>query len=65
MVAAALTIWLYIWLVNPVAIAAWFAALLGGLFYASRSDKSLSDSETRNISNAEFRQQNVSVSLLA
>lgn len=64
MVTAALTIWLYIWLVNPFAIAAWLAALIGGLFYASRSDRTLSDSETRNISNAEFRQQNLSVSIL-
>ncbi|MGB7373113.1 putative bifunctional diguanylate cyclase/phosphodiesterase [Pontixanthobacter sp.] len=64
MVTAALTAWLYLALVSPLAIGGWFAALLCGLFYASRSDKGLSDADTRNISRLEFQRQNISVLIL-
>lgn len=63
--SAALTGWLYFGLVNIWLLAGWAVTLVCALFFASRSDQGLSDSDTRSISNAEFRKQNLSVLMLA
>lgn len=63
--SAMLTAWLYFGLVNIWLLAGWAITLAAALFFASRSDQSLSDSDTRSISNEEFRKQNLSVLMLA
>lgn len=63
--SVALTAWLYFGLVNIWLMVGWSAALAAALFYASRSDQRLSGSDTRSISNADFRKQNLSVLMLA
>lgn len=63
--SVALTAWLYFGLVNIWLMVGWSATLAAALFYASRSDQRLSGSDTRSISNADFRKQNLSVLMLA